>query len=365
MPCRRTVWRHRVAGAFLVPLAALLAAALPVGDLAAFEVGEEFEIGHWAGHAQYGGDGSGFSLCLVSAEFDNGVTLAFVRKDSGLAFFLDDPRWQLGQYDRYPLTVSVDRLWSQRVEGRAVLHAVFVELGQDLRAWDALRRGHRLSVVTEAQRFSFVLDGSARALDRLEQCFRDHSGASLRAERDPFSGNANPFAATPAPAKPPARTETHGNPPAATRGGPSMQRQQLRALLEKVIGVEFWVKPAAEMDPNLTIDYVYGIGDLLTGFYWEEFADGRSADGVLSDALADLQSSCSGPYISGLRESVDSARALRSHGSHACKADDLFADAAVIAWKNGYVSVFLVMTDMADAEIAEEVSTALGVALAP
>src|SRR3546814_20000046 len=57
------------------------------------------------------------------------------------------------------LTVSIDRLWSERVEGRAVLHSVLVELQPELRIWDALSRGRRLTVVTDVRRLDFVLDG--------------------------------------------------------------------------------------------------------------------------------------------------------------------------------------------------------------
>src|SRR3546814_7540098 len=89
------------------------------------------------------------------------------------------------------LTVSIDRLWSERVEGRAVLHSVLVELQPELRIWDALSRGRRLTVVTDARRLDFVLDGSARALARLERCFREHSRAVIEAERNPFAGSAN------------------------------------------------------------------------------------------------------------------------------------------------------------------------------
>jgi hypothetical protein len=345
-------------GRRLAVLCSLALLALPGGaaPAAAFEIGETFEVGHWAGHAQYSEEDGGFSLCLISAEFDNGVSLAFLRKDDGLAFFLSDPRWQLTQYETYPLTVSIDRLWSQRLEGRAVLHSVVVDLGQDLRAWDALRRGRRLSVVTEARRFSFVLDGSARALDRLEQCFREHSRATRQAGRNPFAGEANPFIATPAPARPPAGAR----PPQ-----PSMQRAQLSGLLQKVVGVEFWVRPATDVDPEFQFDYLYGVGDLLVGWYVEAMPDGRSAERVLTDVLENLEQSCAGPFVSGTRAAEDSARGRRVHGSHACKADDFFADATVIVWKNGYVSVFVNTTDMADAQVAEEISTAVGTALAP
>src|SRR3546814_13343563 len=86
------------------------------------------------------------------------------------------------------LTVSIDRLWSERVEGRAVLHSVLVELQPELRIWDALSRGRRLTVVTDVRRLDFVLDGSARALARLERCFREHSRAVIEAARTPFAG---------------------------------------------------------------------------------------------------------------------------------------------------------------------------------
>ena len=354
MPCRSR-FRGRLVG---LVFSAGLAALGPVSPARSFEVGERFSAGDWAGHAQYDDDGTGrqsFSLCLISAEFDNGMTLAFIRKAEGFAFFISDPRWQLEQYATYPLTVSIDRLWSERVEGRAVLHSVLVELQPELRVWDALSRGRRLTVVSDARRFDFVLDGSARALDRLERCFRDHSRAVVEADRNPFGGSRNPFAA--APVAPPQQAP---RPPR-----PSLQLAQLSGLLEKVVGVEFWVKPAAEVDASLEMDYVYGVGDLLTGFYWEQLDDGRSAERILSDALAALQEGCSGPFISGLRASVDSKRALRTHGSHACKADDFFADATVIAWKNGYVTVFVNTTDMADAQVAEEIGSAIGTALAP
>lgn len=358
--------RSRLAALFSLLLLGAPAAAQPA---AAYEVRETFEIGHWAGHAQYDEESGDFGLCLVAVDFDNGVTLTFMRKSDGLAFFLSDPRWKLAQYEVYLLTVSVDRLWSKQAEGRVVLNSVVVDLGRDLHAWDALRRGRRLKVVTQAHRFSFVLDGSARALSRLERCFVEHSDAERQAERDPFAGSANPFVApppSPPSSQPPSQPPSHGPAP-ATRPAPNMQRGQLGELLELVTGVEFWVRPAAEVDPSLALemDYVYGVGELLTGFYWETSAQGYSAERLLTEALAEFQAGCSGPFVSGLRTSVDSTRGWRSHGSHACEADDFFADATVIVWRNGYVSVFVNTTDIADAEVAEEIGAAVGTALAP
>src|SRR3546814_18708988 len=100
-----------------------------VGTAQAFESGGRCAAGDWAGHAQYDDGGSRFSLCLISAEFDNGMTLAFIRKAEGFAFFISDPRWQLEQYATYSLTVSIDRLWSERVEGRSEVRRVGKECG--------------------------------------------------------------------------------------------------------------------------------------------------------------------------------------------------------------------------------------------
>src|SRR3546814_13057747 len=83
------------------------------------------------------------------------------------------------------------------------------------------------------------------------------------------------------------------------------------------------------------------------------------SESVLSDALAVLQANCSGSYVSGQRASVDSARALRTHGSHACEADDFFADATVIAWTDGFVTVCVPPTHLPDAQVAAEVGTAI------
>src|SRR3546814_12926679 len=72
----------RLAGFIFI---AALAALGRVETAQAFEIGERFAAGDWAGHARYddGGSGSRFSLCLISAEFDNGMTLAFIRKAEG------------------------------------------------------------------------------------------------------------------------------------------------------------------------------------------------------------------------------------------------------------------------------------------
>src|SRR3546814_10173950 len=90
----------RLAGFIFI---AALAALGRVETAQAFEIGERFAAGDWAGHAQYddGGSGSRFSLCLISAEFDNGMTLAFIRKAEGFAFFISDPRWQLERSEEH------------------------------------------------------------------------------------------------------------------------------------------------------------------------------------------------------------------------------------------------------------------------
>src|SRR3546814_10189160 len=67
----------------------------------------------------------------------------------------------------FPYT-TLFRSWSERVEGRAVLHSVLVELQPELRIWDALSRGRRLTVVTDVRR----LDRSEEHTSELQSLMR-------------------------------------------------------------------------------------------------------------------------------------------------------------------------------------------------
>lgn len=341
MPCHQ-VFSGRLAA--LVVLAALVFGW--AGAARAFEVRETFEVGDWSGQAQYVDGGKRFDVCLVWADYDTGRTLAFMRKDDGFSVIISDAGAQLEQYSLYPLTLTIDRLWSEHLTSRAVLHSLVVEFGQDARVWDAFRRGRLLTVVNVTHRFVMSLKGSARALTRLERCYREHSPAAARSEHEPAASLENPFATPTAQAR---------------RDGPSMQLDQLKGLFRKVVGAEFWVKP----DEKTSVDYFYGVGDLLKGGYWENYANGRSTETILSEILAFLQKNCSGRVESILSAKVDSKRAQRQHLSFACKDDDDFYFVTVVLWKNGYFSAFLNLTDMANAKVAEEIGTAVGTALAP
>jgi hypothetical protein len=147
----------------------------------------EFKIGDWTGKAYRDDITERFTHCSVSVSYTNGMTLALgIIRNYNLVLVLAKPGWGLGRDHIYLVHLNVDeKLLGQfpGTSGSGV--ALRITLGRDKRIYETLRGGHVLAVKAGQESFSFKMNGTAKALNRVKQC--------VDAELAFAPGTATPF----------------------------------------------------------------------------------------------------------------------------------------------------------------------------
>jgi len=134
-----------------------------------------FTSGGWEGQANNDDYGT-FRDCTMTADYADGITLAFIiSRDYGWGLVLADDQWDLKAGSAEPVKLTVDQL--PPIPGTAKIvdvHGILIPLDNADPVVDAMRHGHRLSVVTPAGEVSFKLSGTRDAIAALASCVSEH-----------------------------------------------------------------------------------------------------------------------------------------------------------------------------------------------
>ncbi|WP_299625416.1 hypothetical protein [Pelagibius sp.] len=300
---------------------------------------EYFEVEGWhTGAVFFEADGA-FSSCFISSDYLNGISLEIARHEHGYHINLFKFEWSLEAGKSYPVRLQIDDLWQRDFEITAVTEkGILIFLGFDAEALRALRQGSLLTVFAETETFRFKLYQGRAALDRLERCLRENLPQAVTDYRNPFAAEQNPFKARP-------------------RSASGVKPSSLKKILKGATGVDFDVDQASEFTPD--VELVYFLDEALYGLFWQNSGQGNSADDVLAITLAYMQTDCSGRAVSGQNPARDGDIGRVRQGFVACDTDDLFADVLVIE-SDSVNSVFVTSSSMGDAELAQEVGSAVG-----
>ena len=137
---------------------------------------QAFTSGGWQGQANRDDDGS-FRDCTMTADYANGITLAFIiSRDFGWGLVLANDKWNLQVGVEEPVTLSIDKL--APIVGTAKVvdaHGILVPLDNADPVVEAMRGGHKLAVVTPAGDVSFELSGTRDAIAALARCVSENS----------------------------------------------------------------------------------------------------------------------------------------------------------------------------------------------
>lgn len=305
---------HRLATALL------LGVVLTAGAEGELRVAERFASGDWRGGAYVDDETGLLSHCAVHAGYGDGQVLILLRSENGFSVALADPRWHLGEGERYEFVMGVDTRWTRRVSGYVPnSHAVRVDLGNDPSAVDAFRRGDVLTVLAEQEALRFALSGSARAIDALERCYARHI---VRSARNPFAGSRPADEARVSTPKP---AHQAGRLPQA-----HLSLQDFTALLRAAAEGE-GAGGVAEGALSFA-HYYYLVGGRTLSLYWEEESGQTDPEVVLERHMTDLQGECKGRVSSGELARDTRGEALLRHGFVSCSdpADPLYVSVAVI-----------------------------------
>jgi hypothetical protein len=246
---------------------------------------QSFEAGRWVGTASFDDDSGDLEHCRIEAIYNSDITLAFgLLPDFTLVMVLTNPAWSLRGDVQFPLELTVDRRWSKSVTGKVVdPSGVFVYIGDDWEAFEALRRGRELRVVAARETFEFLLMGSSYGLAEAARCVLMNSQIATH-KADPFSIQSDPFAtgaSTPSPSSAGlTRSEMAGFLAAAGLENATLMTDAQRA--------EFM--PYAQ--------HGWNIGTTFGGFA-EYIVQERSLREVLAAEIAGLSQACEGQTFSG------------------------------------------------------------------
>jgi hypothetical protein len=177
----------------IVPFFLLIAGVLSP-FLARAEVLENRNVGDWTLVAVAGDAGKG-EICMVARYSQQRINLNIMasRANRALSFLLDgtDAGWRLNEGAVYDISFAVDDHPSLAAKARAeTTSSILIPFATDFSQTELLRTGRSLEVSAARGMFQFSLDGSAAALDALQECAREHLGYG------DAGASTNPFAAS-------------------------------------------------------------------------------------------------------------------------------------------------------------------------
>src|SRR5215468_7919865 len=110
-----------------------------------------FTSGGWEGQANNDDDGT-FRDCTMTADYANGITLAFIiSRDFGWGLVLANDKWNLQVGSEEAVTLAVDMLSPIQSVAKVVdVHGILVPLENADPVVEAMRHGHTLAVITPA-----------------------------------------------------------------------------------------------------------------------------------------------------------------------------------------------------------------------
>jgi hypothetical protein len=248
-----------------------------------------FSSGGWEGQANHDGDGT-FRDCTMTADFANGITLAFIiSRDFGWGLVLANDKWNLQVGAEEPVTLKIDKRTPIIGTAKVVdAHGILVPLENEAGTVEAMRAGHTLAVVTPAGRVSFELSGTRDAIAALARCVTEN----LDAEK---AGRIE--------AKAPERGNGRGN-----RLFTASEAAAFASDLLASAGISNYemVDPSETPMPSFDVVWTYdnGIVAALVGYKDMGAVD---LDEAANTVMADDAKTCKGDFASGRKISEPAA----------------------------------------------------------
>jgi hypothetical protein len=259
---------------FVFAVACLFAGLKP----SAAETLYNFEVAGWTGSAFSDPDSRKLSHCAAFANYQNGVSLAFLLwRDRHWGMSVANHSWSLTKGQTYDVMLNLDSDPPSAAQAVAVsTEAVVVTLGSN--AKDRFMKARQLRMKTAGQEFSFTLAGTAQLMPALQRCMETNPNTP------PAVAQSNPFVAT------------------AERGIPSTQmvqshRAEATALVTKILGnagiTGFRI---VEIDKSYKHDVYWTAGKLFGGI--DVIVD-KTPELISATTIGEDATVCKGKFASG------------------------------------------------------------------
>jgi hypothetical protein len=138
-----------------------------------------FVDGRWHGDIKTVPNSSGFGECWASTTFDDGTTFTLTkRKDGSWLLQLSNPGWRLPHSRRYAMVALVDFYPRLRIAAEAKSQTL-VEIADldHISLLGLIENGHTIDLMSDGFNEKYELEGSAKVIERIRNCFADPLGA--------------------------------------------------------------------------------------------------------------------------------------------------------------------------------------------
>ena len=237
-----------------------------------------FEFAGWTGSAFSEPDGRTLSHCAAFANYQNGVSLAFLLwRDRRWGMSFANHSWSLTKGQTYDIKLALDADPPSAAQAVAVsTEAVVVTLGVNAR--DRFIKARELRMKTAGQEFSFTLAGTAQLMPALQRCMETNRSPQ------PAMAQSNPFVAPAEKGVPPSQIiQSH--------------RAEATALLTKILsGAGIAGFRIAEIDKSYKHDVYWIAGKLFGGI--DVIVD-KTPELISATTIGDDATICKGKFASG------------------------------------------------------------------
>jgi hypothetical protein len=130
------------------------------------------------------------AYCAAAANYQNGITLAFMLNSKfEWGILLIDPSWNLTYEASYPVNMAVDTRASGSGTATAIGTAeALISLKPSVALFKDFMEGDRLKVETAGGTYTFNLTNTMEMLPSLVKCVERYAGP-IPASANPFAGN--------------------------------------------------------------------------------------------------------------------------------------------------------------------------------
>ena len=169
---------QRVFGSVI--FACLVQATASVGG----EPAVQFADGRWSGGMQTAPDRPDVSECWASTVFADGATLTLAKHaDADWSLRLSNPRWNLPPSRRYDMLALVDFYPRLRITAEA-RSGTILEIAslEQISLLGIIENGHTITLTSDGFNEKFDLEGSAKIISWVKDCFAHHLAAERPAK---------------------------------------------------------------------------------------------------------------------------------------------------------------------------------------
>lgn len=132
-----------------------------------------FVDGRWSGGTEMDYEKSSFTACWASTKFDDGTTLSLAKQsDTNWYLRLSNPGWHLQTHRRYEFATLVDFYPRLRIAGEVTSRtSLQIESPDQSPLVAFIENGHTIDFNSNDFTEKYDLEGSAKAMEKIRDCF--------------------------------------------------------------------------------------------------------------------------------------------------------------------------------------------------